>query len=40
MRVFLPGIGYVGASEQLVVTDTGCEFIGDQSICPRQLYVK
>ena len=40
MHVFLPGIGYVGSSEQVLVTTSGCEVIGDTSICPRQLYVK
>lgn len=40
MHVFLPGIGYVGSSEQVQVTATGCEVIGDVSVCPRQLYVK
>ena len=40
MHVFLPGIGYVGSSEQVVITETGCEILGDQSVCPRRLYVK
>ncbi len=40
MHVFLPGIGYVGSSEQVVITSRGCEVLGDQSICPRRLYIK
>lgn len=40
MHVFLPGIGYVGSSEQVVVTQNGCELVGDVSVCRRQLYVK
>jgi len=40
MHVFLPGIGYVGSSEQVHVTATGCEVVGDVSVCPRRLYVK
>jgi Xaa-Pro dipeptidase len=40
MHVFLPGIGYVGSSEQVCVTETGCEILGDTSVCPRRLYVK
>jgi len=40
IHVFLPGIGYVGSSEQVVITETGCEILGDQSVCPRRLYVK
>ena len=40
LHVFLPGIGYVGSSEQVRVTDTGCEIIGDTSVCPRRLYIK
>jgi len=40
MHVFLPGIGYVGSSEQVLVTTRGCEVLGDTSVCPRQLYVK
>lgn len=40
MHVFLPGIGYVGSSEQVRVTATGCEVVGDVSVCPRRLYVK
>ena len=40
MHVFLPGIGYVGASEQVLVTGSGCEILGDTSVCPRGLYIK
>lgn len=40
MHVFLPGIGYVGSSEQVLVTASGCEILGDTSVCPRRLYVK
>jgi len=40
LHVFLPGIGYVGQSEQVLVTESGCEVLGDQSVCPRMLYVK
>jgi Xaa-Pro aminopeptidase len=40
MHVFLPGIGYVGSSEQVSITATGCEVLGDLSVCPRRLYVK
>jgi Xaa-Pro dipeptidase len=40
MHVFLPGIGYIGSSEQVRVTATGCEIVGDVSVCPRRLYVK
>lgn len=41
MHVHLPGIGYVGVSEQVLVTDTGCEVLGDRDrTCPRQLFVK
>jgi Xaa-Pro aminopeptidase len=40
LHVFLPGIGYVGSSEQVVVTGTGCEVLGDESVCPRRLYIK
>ena len=40
MHVFLPGIGYVGSSEQVHVTATGCEVVGDVSVCPRRLYIK
>jgi Xaa-Pro aminopeptidase len=40
LHVFLPGIGYVGASEQVCVTATGCEVIGDRSVCPHPLYIK
>jgi Xaa-Pro dipeptidase len=40
IHVFLPGIGYVGSSEQVVITETGCEILGDQSVCPRRLYMK
>jgi Xaa-Pro aminopeptidase len=40
LHVFLPGIGYVGASEQVCVTATGCEVIGDTSVCPGELYIK
>ncbi len=40
MHVFLPGIGYVGASEQVLITASGCEVLGDTSVCPRRLYIK
>lgn len=40
IHVFLPGIGYVGSSEQVLITETGAETIGDESVCPRQLYIK
>ncbi|HUF21769.1 MAG TPA: Xaa-Pro peptidase family protein [Burkholderiales bacterium] len=40
IHVFLPGIGYVGSSEQVRVTESGCEVIGDQSVCPRELHLK
>lgn len=40
MHVFLPGIGYIGSSEQVRVTATGCEVVGDVSVCPRRLYIK
>jgi len=40
MHVFLPGIGYIGSSEQVHVTATGCEVVGDVSVCPSRLYVK
>jgi Xaa-Pro dipeptidase len=39
-HVFLPGVGYVGSSEQVLVTDTGCEVIGDEAGCPRRPYLK
>ncbi len=40
IHVFLPGIGYVGSSEQVLVTENGCEVLGDPAVCPRRLYVK
>lgn len=40
MHVFLPGIGYIGSSEQICITETGCEIVGDVSVCPRRLYIK
>jgi Xaa-Pro aminopeptidase len=40
LHVFLPGYGYVGQSEQVCVTESGCEILGDTSVCPRRLYVK
>ena len=41
IHVHLPGIGYVGVSEQVLITQTGCEVLGDQDrSCPRQLFVK
>lgn len=41
IHVHLPGIGYVGVSEQVLITDTGCEVLGDRDrSCPRQLFVK
>lgn len=40
MHVFLPGIGYVGSSEQVCVTENGCEILGDTTVCPRRLYLK
>jgi Xaa-Pro dipeptidase len=41
MHVHVPGIGYVGVSEQVLVTDTGCEVLGDRDrSCPRQLFIK
>ena len=40
LHVHLPGIGYVGQSEQVLVTEAGCEVIGDPSVCPRRLYLK
>lgn len=40
MHVFVPGIGYIGSSEQVVVTEKGCEIVGDTTVCPRRLYIK
>ena len=41
IHVHLPGIGYVGVSEQVLITDTGCEVLGDRErSCPRQLFIK
>jgi Xaa-Pro dipeptidase len=40
IHVFVPGIGYVGSSEQVLVTENGCEVLGDPAVCPRQLYIK
>jgi Xaa-Pro dipeptidase len=40
IHVFVPGVGYVGSSEQVLVTETGCEVIGDPAVCPRELYIK
>ena len=41
MHVHLPGIGYVGTSEQVLVTADGCEVLGDRDrTCSRQLFVK
>lgn len=41
IHVHLPDIGYVGVSEQVLITDTGCEVLGDRDrSCPRQLFVK
>jgi Xaa-Pro dipeptidase len=41
MHVHVPGLGYMGVSEQVLVTDTGCEVLGDRDrTCARQLFVK
>ena len=41
LHVYLPGIGYVGASEQVLITEQGCEVLGDRErTCQRQLFVK
>ena len=43
IHVHLPGIGYIGISEQVLITDNdnGCEVLGDRDrTCPRQLFVK
>ena len=41
IHVHLPGLGYMGVSEQVLITDTGCEVLGDRDrSCPRQLFVK
>lgn len=41
MHVHLPEIGYVGVSEQVLVTDDGCDVLGDHGRkVERRLYVK
>jgi len=38
---YLPGWGYIGASEQVLVTEDGHEVLADRDrTCPRQLFVK
>lgn len=39
--VYLPGWGYIGASEQVLVTEDGCEVLADRDrTCPREFFVK
>lgn len=38
---YLPGWGYIGASEQVLVTEDGHEVLSERDkICPRQLFIK
>jgi Xaa-Pro aminopeptidase len=38
---YLPGWGYIGASEQVLVTEDGHEVLADRDrTCPRQLFIK
>lgn len=39
--VYVPGWGYIGASEQVLVTEDGCEVLADRDrTCPREFFVK
>ena len=39
--VYLPGWGYIGVSEQVLVTEDGCEVLGDRErTCPIEFFVK
>jgi len=38
---YLPGWGYIGASEQVLVTEDGHEVLSERDkICPRKLFIK